>query len=144
MTPSSALSRTERAAPTATTGHSGEHLGTTTPPGAPTTAGAAGATPRTVDPTKASIRVAGWGGAVPEQRVTNQVLEATLDTSDEWIVARTGIRERRIATDDESTLPLAVAAARRALDHAAATPDSVDLVVVATCTAEQPMPSTAS
>jgi 3-oxoacyl-[acyl-carrier-protein] synthase-3 len=90
------------------------------------------------------IRVAGWGSAVPARRVTNQMLEATLDTSDEWIVARTGIRERHIATDDETTLPLAIAAARRALERAGASPDSVDLVVVATCTAEQPMPSTAS
>lgn len=88
--------------------------------------------------------IAGWGAALPATTVTNADLEAVLDTTDDWIATRTGIRARRIATDSETTLPLALGAARRALDRAALDPDAVDLVIVATSTPEHPMPSTAS
>jgi 3-oxoacyl-[acyl-carrier-protein] synthase-3 len=90
------------------------------------------------------IVVAGWGKALPERRVTNAELVRRLDTSDEWIVERTGIRERRVAGPGETTGPLAVRAARAALDRAGATPDDIDLVVVATSTPETPIPSTAA
>lgn len=90
------------------------------------------------------VTVAGWGSALPELRITNAMLATTLDTDDAWIVARTGIRERRLAADHETTLPLATRAARAALDRAGVSASTVDLIVVATCTAERPMPSTAS
>jgi 3-oxoacyl-[acyl-carrier-protein] synthase III len=90
--------------------------------------------------------VAGWGIALPEGRLTNDDLTGWLDTSDEWIVERTGIRERRIAAPGrgETTGPLAVRASRLALDRAGLTPADMDLVVVATTTPERPIPSTAS
>jgi 3-oxoacyl-[acyl-carrier-protein] synthase-3 len=90
------------------------------------------------------VLIAGWGHAVPERRVTNHDLVRHLDTSDDWIVERTGIRERRLAGPGESTGPLAVAAARMALDRAAVAPAEVDLVIVATSTPEHPLPATAA
>jgi 3-oxoacyl-[acyl-carrier-protein] synthase-3 len=104
------------------------------------------ATPATVaDPwARPGIAVAGWGTALPERRVTNHDLAQVLDTSDAWIVDRTGIRERRVAGPGESTGPLAIRAARAALARARLTPADVDLVVVATSTPERPIPSTAS
>jgi 3-oxoacyl-[acyl-carrier-protein] synthase-3 len=92
----------------------------------------------------ARFRVAGWGTALPERRVTNDDLAQRLDTSDEWISSRTGIRERRFGGAGESTGPLAVAAARQALDRAGVAPTDLDLVVVTTATPEQPVPSTAA
>ena len=93
---------------------------------------------------QARFAVAGWGGALPERRVTNDELALRLDTSDAWISTRTGIRERRVGGPGESTGPLAVAAARDALVRARMLPNELDLVVVATTTPEQPMPSTAA
>jgi 3-oxoacyl-[acyl-carrier-protein] synthase-3 len=91
------------------------------------------------------IAVAGWGTALPEHRLTNVELTQRLDTSDEWIVERTGIRERRMASGPgETTGPLAVRASRAALDRAGLAPADVDMVIVATCTPERPIPSTAS
>jgi 3-oxoacyl-[acyl-carrier-protein] synthase-3 len=90
------------------------------------------------------IAVAGWGTALPSRRITNHDLTQLLDTSDEWIVDRTGIRERRIAGPGETTGPLAVAAGRAALARAGLSPTDVDLVVVATATPEMPIPSTAA
>ncbi|HZM29627.1 MAG TPA: beta-ketoacyl-ACP synthase 3 [Acidimicrobiales bacterium] len=90
------------------------------------------------------VSVAGWGTALPARRVTNDDLARTLDTSDQWIVERSGIRERRWAGPGETTGPLAIAAARRALARARIAPADVDVVVVATCTPETPMPSTAA
>jgi 3-oxoacyl-[acyl-carrier-protein] synthase III len=90
------------------------------------------------------VLIAGWGHAVPERRVTNHDLARHLDTSDDWIVERTGIHERRLAGPGESTGPLAIAAARMALDRAAVTPTEVDLVIVATSTPERPLPATAA
>ena len=91
-----------------------------------------------------SIAVAGWGTALPASRLTNQDLTLVLDTSDAWIVDRTGIRERRVAGPGETTGPLSVQAGRAALARAGLTPADVDLVVVATATPELPIPSTAA
>jgi len=81
--------------------------------------------------------ITGWGMAVPERRLTNADLERMVETSDEWIVTRTGIKERRVVGPDDSTTSLSVAAARQALDRAGLRPDEIDLIVVATCTPDQ-------
>jgi len=86
--------------------------------------------------------VTGLGTAVPVRRLTNAELEARVETSDEWIVERTGIRERRIATADETTASLAIEAGTAAIKHAGIPPDAVDLLIVATATPEQPIPHT--
>ncbi len=90
------------------------------------------------------VLVAGWGHALPVRRVTNDDLARTLDTSDEWIVDRTGIRERRVSGDGESTAPLALSASRAALDRAGLAAADVDVVVVATSTPERLIPATAA
>jgi 3-oxoacyl-[acyl-carrier-protein] synthase-3 len=90
------------------------------------------------------VAVVGWGTAIPERRVTNADLERRVDTSDEWIVARTGILERRAAGPDESTATLAADAGAAALKSAGLAPDDVDLLVVATATPEQPVPPTSA
>lgn len=84
--------------------------------------------------------VTGLGLAAPERIVTNTDLEATLDTSDEWIRARSGIAERRWVTGAESTGSLAAEAARAALKAAGRDAADVGLVILATCTPDQPMP----
>jgi 3-oxoacyl-[acyl-carrier-protein] synthase III len=81
--------------------------------------------------------------ALPQRRVTNADLEARLDTSDEWISDRTGIKERRIAGPGETTATLATAACADALKNAGLTPDDIDLLVVATATPESSLPATA-
>ena len=86
--------------------------------------------------------VAGWGSAVPDAVVTNADLEARLDTSDEWIVERTGIRERHVATAQDTTASLAIEAGAAAIKRAELTPDAIDLLVLATATPEQPIPHT--
>jgi 3-oxoacyl-[acyl-carrier-protein] synthase-3 len=78
--------------------------------------------------------ITGWGKSVPERILTNTDLAAMVDTSDEWIVSRTGIRERRVVGPDDSTTSLAVGAAREALARANRTADEIDLIVVATAT----------
>ena len=88
--------------------------------------------------------IAGCGAYLPERVLTNDQLSELIDTSDEWIVARTGIRERRIATDGEKTSDLALEAARRTLDNAGASADDVDLIVLATSTPDQTFPATAA
>jgi 3-oxoacyl-[acyl-carrier-protein] synthase-3 len=75
--------------------------------------------------------------AVPERVLTNADLEKMVETSDEWIVSRTGIRERRIVGPNDTTTSLGAAAARQALDRAGVTADQLDLIVVATCTPDQ-------
>jgi 3-oxoacyl-[acyl-carrier-protein] synthase III len=90
------------------------------------------------------VAVAGWGYALPARRVTNDDLAQMLDTSDEWIVERTGIRERRVSGAGESTAPLALAASRAALDRAGLAAADLDVVVVATSTPECPIPATAA
>jgi len=86
--------------------------------------------------------ISGWGTALPDQRLTNADLEQRVDTSDQWIVERTGIRERRIAGHGESTATLATEAGAAAIKHAGLTPDAIDLLVVATATTEQLIPHT--
>ena len=87
--------------------------------------------------------IVGWGKAVPERVVTNDDLAAMVDTSDEWIRQRTGIVERRIAADDETTLTLCLEAARRALDAANLDPARLGLIIVATVTPDHAFPATA-
>lgn len=89
------------------------------------------------------VGIVSLGAAVPERVLTNHDLERMVDTSDEWIVTRTGIRERRIAADGQATSDLALAAAREALARAAVSPAEVDLVILATCTPDMPLPATA-
>jgi len=86
--------------------------------------------------------IAGWGTALPEQRLTNADLERLVDTSDEWIVERTGIRERRIASSTETTASLAIEAGTAAIKQAGITPEDVGLLIIATATPEQPIPHT--
>jgi 3-oxoacyl-[acyl-carrier-protein] synthase-3 len=86
--------------------------------------------------------IAGWGVALPDGRLTNADLERLVDTSDQWIVERTGIRERRIATPDETTAGLATAAGAAAIKSAGLTPVDVELLIIATATPEQPIPHT--
>jgi 3-oxoacyl-[acyl-carrier-protein] synthase-3 len=86
--------------------------------------------------------IAGWGAAVPAGRLTNADLEARVDTSDQWIIDRTGIRERRVAAEGETTATLAIEAGANAIKSAGLTPDAIDLLVVATATPEQPIPHT--
>lgn len=88
--------------------------------------------------------ILGWGTALPEQRVTNADLEARIDTSDEWIFERTGIRERRVAGPSETTATLAIDAGNAAIKQAGLTPDDIDVLIVATATPEQPMPETSA
>src|SRR5438270_13366724 len=93
--------------------------------------------------TRRSI-IAGVGSALPRRQVTNAELSQTLDTTDEWIVERTGIPNRYIAPDGETTGSLATEAARRALEHAGLQPSEIDLIVLATAAADQTFPSTAT
>ncbi len=88
--------------------------------------------------------IVGIGSYLPERRLTNTDLEAMVDTSDEWIVTRTGISERRLAGPDEATSDLGVVAARRALESAAIGPGSIDLLVVGTSSPDHIFPSTAA
>ncbi|MDP9467136.1 MAG: ketoacyl-ACP synthase III [Chloroflexota bacterium] len=86
--------------------------------------------------------ITGWGMYAPSRVMTNDDLTKLVDTSDEWIVSRTGIRERRIAGDEETTTSLSVNAARDALAVAGMDPSEVDLVIVATCSPDYPLPAT--
>ena len=88
-------------------------------------------------------RIAGTGSYLPERVVTNKDLEATLDTSDEWIAERTGIRQRHIAADGESSADMGLIAARNALDMAGIPAGDVDLIIVGTTTPEKTFPSNA-
>jgi 3-oxoacyl-[acyl-carrier-protein] synthase-3 len=88
--------------------------------------------------------ILGAGSALPSRRVTNQELAQSVDTSDEWIVERTGIRSRYVAGEGETTASLAVEAARRALDHAGISANDIDLIVLATATPDQTFPSSAT
>ena len=89
------------------------------------------------------VGIAGTGSYVPEDRITNADLEKMVDTSDEWITTRTGIKERRRARPDQATSDLAAQAAIRALDDAGVSPDQVDAIVCATVTPDMNFPSTA-
>ncbi|MEE2887471.1 MAG: beta-ketoacyl-ACP synthase III [Planctomycetota bacterium] len=89
------------------------------------------------------VGVAGIGSYVPERTVTNHDLEKVVDTSDAWIVQRTGIRERRIASDDQCSSDLATEASRMALEDAGVDASEIGLVIVATATPDQQFPATA-
>jgi 3-oxoacyl-[acyl-carrier-protein] synthase-3 len=89
-------------------------------------------------------RIVGTGMAVPEKILTNADIEKMVDTSDEWIVTRTGIRERRIAGEHEALSDFAVPAARRALDMAGIPGREVDLVICATVSPDTPFPATST
>lgn len=87
--------------------------------------------------------MAGTGSYLPEKVLTNDELAALVDTSNEWIVSRTGIKERRIAREDEYTSHMAAAAARKALEQSGMEAEEVDLIIVATITPDTPTPATA-
>jgi 3-oxoacyl-[acyl-carrier-protein] synthase-3 len=89
-----------------------------------------------------SVRITGWGMYAPERRLTNADLERVVDTSDEWIVSRTGIRERRVAAAHETTATLSAIAGKRAIAVAGLEPDDIDIILVATLTPDYWMPST--
>ncbi len=92
---------------------------------------------------KRTVSIIGTGCYVPERILTNAELEKMVDTSDEWIVTRTGIRERRIAAKGEYTSDMAAHAARRAIEQAGIEPEEIDLIIVATVTPDMFFPSTA-
>jgi len=89
------------------------------------------------------VGITGVGMAVPERVLTNADLEKMVETSDEWIVTRSGIRERHISEPGEATSDYAVKAARKAMEMAGVTPEQVDLIIVGTVTPDMPFPSTA-
>ena len=89
-------------------------------------------------------RITGTGSYVPSTVIANAALEKKIDTSDEWIVERTGIRERRVAGDTQAASDLGVKAAKQAMKDAGVKPGDIDMVVVATMSGDMPMPSTAS
>jgi 3-oxoacyl-[acyl-carrier-protein] synthase-3 len=88
--------------------------------------------------------VLGVGSALPERKVTNDELAQRVDTTDQWIVERTGIRSRYVASDGETTASLATDAARRALEHAGVEATDIELIVLATATPDQTFPSSAT
>jgi len=91
-----------------------------------------------------AVRLTGWGRYAPAQVLTNADLERMVDTSDEWIVSRTGIRERRVAGAHETTASMAAVAALRAIRTAGLEADDIDLIILATLTPDYWMPSTAA
>ncbi len=99
--------------------------------------------PRSSRPHLRTVSITGVGSYVPERILTNAELEKIVETSDEWITSRTGIKERRIAAPGEATSDLATEASKRALANAGITPDQVDLIIVATITPDMLFPSTA-
>jgi len=94
--------------------------------------------------TLARTQIIGTGSYAPEKVLTNADLEKIVDTTDEWITARTGIRKRRVAAPGEATSDMAVQAARRALEMAGVQPEELGLIVVGTVTPDMPMPSCAA
>jgi 3-oxoacyl-[acyl-carrier-protein] synthase III len=91
-----------------------------------------------------TARVVGLGTCLPEKVLTNRDFERLVETSDEWIVARTGMRERHVVAEGESLATLAIEAGKRALAEAEVDPEEIELLVVATATPEQPIPATAA
>jgi 3-oxoacyl-[acyl-carrier-protein] synthase-3 len=95
-------------------------------------------------PASRFARISGWGSYAPSAVLTNADLERIVDTNDEWIVTRTGIRERRVAAAHETTASMAAVAGARAIAVAGLDPDEIDLILVATLTPDYWMPSTAA
>ena len=91
-----------------------------------------------------TARIAGLGAYLPEKVLTNRDFERMVDTSDEWIVSRTGIRERHVVSDGESVATLAIEAGKRAIADAGVRPEEIELLILATATVEQPIPATAA
>jgi 3-oxoacyl-[acyl-carrier-protein] synthase-3 len=91
-----------------------------------------------------TARIAGLGTYLPEKVLTNKDLERMVDTSDEWIMSRTGIRERHVVGPEESVSTLAIEAGKRAMADAGVSPEEIELLILATATVEQPIPSTAA
>ena len=87
--------------------------------------------------------ITGFGSAVPKRIMKNSEFTEFLDTSDEWIAKRTGIRERHLVSDGETTGTLGIEAARKALENANVKPEDLDLIICATVSPEMPFPSTA-
>ncbi len=92
---------------------------------------------------KRKVSIIGTGSYVPEKVVTNQDLEAVVETSDEWIFSRTGMRERHIAADDQAASDLGAEAAKKAIADAGINADEIDLIIVATLSPDMFFPSTA-
>jgi len=92
---------------------------------------------------KMGIEIIGIGSYLPEKILTNIDLEKLVETSDEWITTRTGIKERRIASESEATSDLAIKAAERAISNAKISPEEIDAIIVATITPDMAFPSTA-
>ncbi|MCX7830484.1 MAG: beta-ketoacyl-ACP synthase 3, partial [Acidobacteria bacterium] len=88
-------------------------------------------------------RILGTGRSLPERILTNSELEKMVETSDEWITTRTGIKERRIARENEALSDFAIVAANNALDMAGVKAEELDLIILATVTPDQPIPATA-
>lgn len=99
--------------------------------------------PRTSRPHLRTVSITGVGSYVPERVLSNADLEKLVETSDEWITTRTGIKERRIAAEGQTTADMATAAALRAMAAAGVTAADIDLIIVATITPDMPFPSTA-
>ncbi len=97
-----------------------------------------------VSANRIAVGLTGVGAYAPERVLTNADLEAMVDTSDEWIVSRTGIRERHIAAPEQAASDLALPAAREALEQAGVRPEEVDLLIVATATPDMLFPATAA
>src|ERR1700726_2692448 len=93
--------------------------------------------------TQRTVSIVGTGSYTPEKRLTNEDLSKIVDTSDEWITTRTGIKERRMAAKDEQTSDMATKAALRALEQANISPKEVNLILVATATPDMLFPATA-
>jgi 3-oxoacyl-[acyl-carrier-protein] synthase-3 len=95
-------------------------------------------------PAQRSVRLTGWGRYAPAQVLSNADLERMVDTSDEWIVSRTGIRERRVAAAHETTASMGAVAGLRAIHTAGLRPDDIDIIILATLSPDYWMPSTAA
>lgn len=92
---------------------------------------------------KISVGITGIGSYLPEKIITNADLEKMVDTSDEWIISRTGISERRIVAENEATSDISIIAAKRAIEDAGLKPTDIDLIILGTITPDMPWPSTA-
>lgn len=98
--------------------------------------------PRSGKPSR-SVSIIGTGSYLPEKRLTNEDLSKIVDTSDDWITTRTGIKERRVAAKDENTSDMATKAALKAIEQAGISPAEIDLILVATATPDMLFPATA-